>query len=75
MNRKKLRLLIFPTIAIIIGIIISIANSNVTGLSGDEWVKKSYPYMEHANSFIENMDNILTLYFSGVTNTDSYSND
>lgn len=31
--------------------------------------------MEHANSFIENMDNILTLYFSGVTNTDSYSND
>lgn len=75
-NRKRLRLLIIPLVIIIIFVTIKLIKSNdITGLSGEEWVKTDAVYIDTAISFVENFDNILTLYISGVTTTESFKTD
>lgn len=75
-NRKRLRLLIIPFVIIIIIITIKLIKSNdVTGLTGEQWVKADMKYIDNAISFVENFDNIITLYISGVTTTESFQTD
>ena len=75
MNTKRLRLLLIPAVIIVIACIYSFINNDVSGINADEWINKSFYYMDNANKFIENMDNTLTLYFSRLTNEESYNSD
>lgn len=75
MNTRRLRLLIFPAIIGIVLILVNIFNNKIDGISATKWVLKSNSYAENVNSFLENIDNSLTLYFMGVTNEESFAID
>lgn len=75
MNAKRLRLLIFPAIIVVVVLVINLSKNKVEGITATDWVLKSHSYVENANSFLENFDNSLTLYFMGVTNEESFAID